>query len=66
LENRKSVEYDLRPGRHAWLQVARGSVDVNGKILNQGDGAAISEESKLKITGKPGETEGEILLFNLA
>ena len=66
LESGKSVNYELRPGRHAWLQVARGSVEVNGKQLQQGDGAAISEESKLTITGRPGDEAAEVLLFNLA
>ncbi len=66
LESGKSVDYELRPGRHAWLQVARGSVEVNGKQLQQGDGAAISEESKLTITGRPGDEAAEVLLFNLA
>jgi redox-sensitive bicupin YhaK (pirin superfamily) len=66
LESGKPVNYELKPGRHAWLQVARGSVEVNGKQLKQGDGAAISDESKLTITGQAGSEDAEILLFNLA
>lgn len=53
----------LRPGRHAWLQVARGAVGVNGESLNQGDGAAISDESALDITATE---DAEVLLFDLA
>ena len=33
-------EHELAAGRHGWLQVARGSVELNGKKLSQGDGAA--------------------------
>ena len=66
LESGKTVEYELKPGRHAWLQVARGSVEANGRQLKQGDGAAISEETKLTITGQAGSEDAEILLFNLA
>jgi quercetin 2,3-dioxygenase len=66
LESGKVVDYELKPGRHAWLQVARGSVEVNGKQLKQGDGAAMSEESKLRIIAQAGGEDAEILLFNLA
>ena len=51
LEPGDSVDHKLTSGRHAWLQVAKGSIDLNGKRLNQGDGAAISEEEKLQIKG---------------
>jgi len=57
----KTLRYELRPGRHAWVQVARGEVTVNGQKLNQGDGAAISDERELRFEG-----DGEILLFDLA
>lgn len=51
----------LAPGRHAWAQVARGSVTVNGQALNAGDGAAVSDEPRIEIEG-----EGEALVFDLA
>jgi len=57
------VRHKLAPGRHAWLQVARGSVKLNGHKMNQGDGAAASEEQELTIEGAD---ESEILLFDLA
>ena len=53
----------LAAGRHAWIQVARGAVAVNGKSLQAGDGAAASELPTLKITGATDGTE--ILLFDL-
>ncbi len=65
LENGKSVRYELKPGRNAWLQVARGEVKVNGKTLQQGDGAAVKGEDKLEITGASQEN-AEVLLFDLA
>ena len=43
--------YQLAANRNAWIQVARGSVSVNGQELRQGDGAAISNEAELNIRG---------------
>lgn len=59
----KTVTHKLAPNRHAWVQVAGGSVTVNGESLSQGDGAAISDEDQVSITG--GE-QTDILLFDLA
>ncbi len=59
----EEVRYELGVGRHGWLQVARGAVELNGRKLNQGDGAAISYEQRLTITGNE---EAEVLLFDLA
>ena len=59
----EKVEHELKPERHAYVQVARGSVTLNGKKLETGDGAAISEEKKLEIIGAD---EAEVLLFDLA
>jgi redox-sensitive bicupin YhaK (pirin superfamily) len=63
LDAGQSVEYPLQPGRGAWIQVARGAVEVNGLALNQGDGAAIEDERSLSVVSS---AEGsEILLFDL-
>jgi quercetin 2,3-dioxygenase len=63
LDTEQQVTCELDAGRHAWVQVARGAVELNGQQLKQGDGAAISEERELRIVG----TEpSEILLFDLA
>jgi redox-sensitive bicupin YhaK (pirin superfamily) len=59
----QTVTHELRKGRYAWLQVARGAVTVNGKALAQADGAAVESESKLEIQGTE---DSEILLFDLA
>ena len=59
----ESSELTLAPGRHAWVQVARGNVRVNGQELAEGDGAAISDETQLRIEGVD---DGEVLVFDLA
>ncbi len=59
------VEHALAPGRHAWIQVARGELDLNGVVLRAGDGAAVSEERALALAGR-GEGLAEALLFDLA
>ena len=59
-----SVEYELSDKRYAWIQVARGAVNVNGQELKAGDGAAVSQEKKLQITGSADQSE--LLLFDLA
>ena len=58
-----SVKHELKPDRHAYVQVARGSVKLNGKELAEGDGAAISAEKSLELTGI---NNAEVLLFDLA
>ncbi len=57
------IVHTLQPQRHAWVQVARGEVILNNLPLNQGDGAAISEEKEVVIEAT---TDAEILLFDLA
>jgi len=59
----QEVTHELGASRYGWLQVAKGSVEVNGKTLMQGDGAAITDEREVKIKGLQ---DSEILLFDLA
>jgi len=63
LERDERASYTLRPRRHAWLQVARGSVQLNGQALREGDGAAISDETRVDVSS---EDSSEVLLFDLA
>ena len=58
----EEVEHKLPPGRHAWVQVMRGALTVGGQRLARGDGAAISGEPAVRLTG---EQEAEALLFDL-
>jgi len=62
LEPGQQLAHRLAPGRHAWLQVARGAVELNGHTLRQGDGAAVSDEETLSIVGAE---PSEVLLFDL-
>ena len=63
LDAGETVTHELGEKRKAWLQVARGAVSLNGVDLKQGDGASISDESRLEIKG----TEpAEVLLFDMA
>ncbi|WP_406693635.1 pirin family protein [Singulisphaera sp. Ch08] len=58
-----SIRFDLEPGRHAWLQVARGTVDLENTELQAGDGAAFSDTRVIELrAGQP----AELLLFDLA
>ncbi|MCC9605717.1 pirin family protein [Blastopirellula sp. JC732] len=57
-----TVEHSIPTERHVWLQVLRGSVDLNGKPLETSDGAAISFEKSLKITAAG---NAEVMLFEM-
>jgi quercetin 2,3-dioxygenase len=63
LEPGEAVPYQIGESRYAWLQVAKGTVELNGKNLEPGDGAAVSEEHQLTVKGVD---EAEVLLFDLA
>lgn len=58
-----TIEQPLAEERHAWLQVLRGSVTLNGVALDTSDGAAVSDERLLKIEA---DENAEIMLFDLA
>lgn len=57
-----SVTHTIGEDRRVWVQVARGSVRVNGEYLKQGDGAAITDEKTISIEGME---PAEILLFDM-
>jgi hypothetical protein len=59
----KEVKHALAAGRHGWIQLASGSVTLNGKELQAGDGAAVSDERELAIRANE---PAEFLLFDLA
>jgi hypothetical protein len=63
LDKGEKVTHKLASDRHAWIQVAKGAVKLNGKELEVGDGAAISNETNVQVeAAKP----SEVLLFDLA
>ncbi len=56
------VAHPLARGRYAWLQVLRGAVNLNGRLLAAGDGAAFSDEPAVAVRA----TEpAEVMLFDL-
>ena len=57
------VNYSANNNRSLWIQVARGSVEIDDRVLHAGDGAAITQEMELAIAANTDETE--ILLFDL-
>lgn len=61
LDGPAARSFDVRTGRTAWVHVARGSAVVNGHVLVEGDGAAISEEFVTLTNGE----QAEVLLFDL-
>jgi quercetin 2,3-dioxygenase len=63
LKKDEEVTNELSDGRHAWIQLISGSLDVNGETLVAGDGAAISEERLLTLKALDDNTE--FLLFDL-
>jgi len=58
-----AVEHIIKAGRGGWLQVARGSVSLNGVILDEGDGVALRTSGPLRIAGLE---NAEALLFDMA
>ncbi|HXB55956.1 MAG TPA: pirin family protein [Vicinamibacteria bacterium] len=63
LEEGERRELKLNPGRHAWVQLARGSVALDAHELGEGDGAALSGAEAVRLTGKG---PAEVLVFDLA
>jgi hypothetical protein len=63
LDQGAQAKQSLEAGRHAWVQIARGAVNLNGKELKAGDGAAISNETEIRAVAKE---SSELLLFDLA
>jgi redox-sensitive bicupin YhaK (pirin superfamily) len=63
LDQGKEVSVQLPVGRHAWLQVLRGSVTLNNQALETSDGVAISDVNELHIQAT---TPAEVMLFDLA
>jgi hypothetical protein len=59
----EKTTYEVPQGRHAWIHVAKGSIELDGTRLDAGDAAAISEAKKLELTGKG---SAEVLVFDLA
>jgi redox-sensitive bicupin YhaK (pirin superfamily) len=64
VEPGNQVGLELKPGRAAWVHVARGSLVVNGNELKAGDGMALTDEKALELKAVSGQ--GEAIVFDLA
>ena len=63
LSRGEAISYFLAPNRHAWLQVTKGKLSLNGRSLEAGDGVGVSNESELHLQAA---VDAEVLLFDLA
>jgi redox-sensitive bicupin YhaK (pirin superfamily) len=66
LDAGSSAPLSIPAGRHAWIQVARGAVAIDGETLSAGDGGAIDTPGTVTITGGGSSGESEVLVFDLA
>lgn len=63
LDEGHAIRHRIEPGRHAWLQVLRGALTLNGQPLGTSDGAAVSDEDSLQVVATE---SAELMLFDLA
>jgi redox-sensitive bicupin YhaK (pirin superfamily) len=61
-DGEEAATLDLGPQRHAYVHVARGSVELNGQQLGEGDGVRVRNEQVLTLRGGQ---QAEVLVFNL-
>ena len=62
-DGEERATHALDAGRRAYVHVARGSIRVNGEMLEAGDAAKIVDASEVKLeSGK----DAEVLVFDLA
>ncbi|CAM4088931.1 putative quercetin 2,3-dioxygenase [Pseudomonas reidholzensis] len=52
----------LPDNRHAYVHVARGSVELNGQLLGEGDGVRLRHEQVVSLANG---TDAEVLVFDL-
>lgn len=58
----QSISTELKKGRKAWIQMAKGSLIVNAQKLNKGDGLAISDAGRIEFSNA---NKAEFLFFDL-
>jgi len=59
----QTLNHPMSSNRHAWVQVIKGDLQLNGTMLKAGDGAAFSDERLITFSA---EHDSEFLLFDLA
>lgn len=62
LQAGQTLQYAIASSRRAYLQVARGRLQVNGQAVETGDGVKIEREPRLQLTALE---DSEVLLFDL-
>jgi redox-sensitive bicupin YhaK (pirin superfamily) len=62
LDTGNEAKLPIAAGRHAWVQVVRGKLRLNGKDVSAGDGAALSDEGSVELTAL---APSEVLVFDL-
>jgi len=62
LKQKTELKHEIGAGRHAWVQLVSGRVDLGGTVMKAGDGAAVSEERSLVLRGIE---DSELLVFDL-
>ena len=63
LQDREQVVHELADGRHAWIQIVRGAVSIDGVELSEGDGASWSEATTIEVQSIG---DSELILFDVA
>ncbi|OLF53525.1 pirin family protein [Pseudomonas chlororaphis] len=62
IDGQESATLTLDANRYAYVHVARGSVDLNGLSLHEGDGVRVREEQALTLSRG---VNAEVLVFDL-
>ncbi len=62
LRGDQAIKFDMPEGHKAWIQVATGTVSVNGNVLEHGDGLAVTQSGRLEFSGGH---DAEFLVFDL-
>lgn len=57
------VSHVVAPGRHAWVHVAKGEVEIDGEKLSAGDAAAIDDAAAVSVVAA---ASSEVIVFDLA
>lgn len=63
LDDQDELEFEALTDRYYWVQIVTGKFEVQGHILEAGDGASLAEESVINVRSL---SSGELLLFDLA
>lgn len=63
LNSGQVAEYHIAPGRKLYLVPAKGRVEVNGVVAHAGDGLAIRDEQRLRVTASE---DSEVVLVDIA